>query len=92
MAVAIEATGIGKALDAVLDSMAPFGRVALLGCTRNSDFTIDYYHKVHGPGITMVGAHTNARPDVSSYPGMWTTRDDVLTTQKLVTLGRLMLA
>ncbi len=92
VAVAIEVTGNGKALDSVLDCMAPFGRVALLGCTRNSDFTIDYYHKVHGPGITMVGAHTNARPDVASYPGMWTTRDDVLTTQKLVTLGRLKLA
>ncbi len=91
VAVAIEVTGNGKALDTVLDCMQPFGRVALLGCTRNSDFSIDYYHKVHGPGITLVGAHTNARPDSASYPGMWTTRDDVLAVQKLVTLGRLRL-
>ena len=56
--VAIEVTGNGKALDGVLDCMARFGRVALLGCTRNSDFTIDYYRKVHGPGVTLVGAHT----------------------------------
>lgn len=55
--VAIEVTGNGKALDTVLDCMARYGRIALLGCTRNSDFTIDYYHKVHGPGITLVGAH-----------------------------------
>ena len=60
--VAIEVTGNGKALDLVLDCMAKFGRVALLGCTRRSDFTIDYYRKVHGPGITLVGAHTMARP------------------------------
>ena len=52
--IAIEVTGHGKALDTVLDCMALFGRVALLGCTRNSDFTIDYYRKVHAPGITMV--------------------------------------
>ena len=89
--VAIEVTGNGKALDTVLDCMERFGRVALLGCTRNSDFTIDYYHKVHGPGITLVGAHTNARPDEASYPGMWTTRDDVLAIQRLVRHGRLTL-
>ena len=87
--VAIEVTGNGKALDMVLDCMAKFGRVALLGCTRNSDFTIDYYRKVHAPGITMVGAHTNARPKVESYPGMWTTIDDMRALQNLVLTGRL---
>ncbi|MBE6959923.1 MAG: zinc-binding alcohol dehydrogenase [Ruminococcaceae bacterium] len=87
--VAIEVTGNGKALDTVLDCMAKFGRVALLGCTRNSDFTIDYYRKVHAPGITMIGAHTNARPQMESYPGMWTTMDDMKALQKLVLAGRL---
>ena len=87
--VAIEVTGNGKALDMVLDCMARFGRVALLGCTRNSDFTIDYYRKVHAPGITMIGAHTNARPKEESYPGMWTTMDDIKALQKLVLAGRL---
>lgn len=87
--VAIEVTGNGKALDMVLDCMARFGRVALLGCTRNSDFTIDYYRKVHAPGITMVGAHTNARPKSESYPGMWTTIDDMRAIQTLVKSGRL---
>lgn len=87
--VAIEVTGNGKALAGVLDCMARFGRVALLGCTRSSDFTIDYYHKVHGPGIQLIGAHTMARPDHESSPGMWTTRDDVFAIQKMVKLGRL---
>jgi len=87
--VAIEVTGNGKALDSVLDCMANFGRVALLGCTRNSDFTIDYYRKVHCPGIQMIGAHTNARPKQESYPAMWTTRDDVLAIKRLHQLGRL---
>ncbi len=90
--VAIEVTGNGGALDSVLDCMAKFGRVALLGCTRNSDFTIDYYKKVHGPGILLIGAHTGARPVVESAPGYWTTHDDVMAVQKLVHLGRLNLA
>ena len=35
----IEVTGIGAGLDGILDCMARYGRVALLGCTRNKDFT-----------------------------------------------------
>ena len=87
--VAIEVTGKGQGLDMVLDCMAKFGRVALLGCTRNSDFTIDYYRKVHTPGITLIGAHTSARPNNESYPGWWTQSDDMKVAMKLVSLGRL---
>jgi threonine dehydrogenase-like Zn-dependent dehydrogenase len=90
--VAIEVTGVGKALDGVLDCMAKFGRVALLGCSRSSDFTIDYYRKVHGPGITLVGAHTAARPREESAAGLWTERDDALAVLSLVKHGRLSLA
>lgn len=89
--VAIEVTGNGKALDQVLDCMAQFGRVALLGCTRNSDFTIDYYRKVHGPGISLIGAHTLARPEVESHPGYWTQKDDIQTLIKLESMGRISL-
>ncbi len=87
--VAIEVTGNGKALDQVLDCMARFGRVALLGCTRHSDFTINYYSKVHGPGISLIGAHTMARPGEESSAGMFTTRDDMAAIQRLVSAGRL---
>lgn len=90
--VAIEVTGNGGALDGVLDCMAKFGRIALLGCTRHSDFTIDYYKKVHGPGISLIGAHTGARPQMESAVGLWTTHDDVMAVQKLVHLNRLNLA
>lgn len=87
--VAIEVTGRGAGLDSVLDCMARFGRVALLGCTRNSDFSIDYYRKVHGPGITLVGAHTVARPKVESSNGWWTERDDAFALLNLVKHKRL---
>ena len=87
--VAIEITGRGSGLDMVLDCMARFGRVALLGCTRDSDFSIDYYRKVHGPGITLVGAHTVARPKVESSNGWWTERDDTNALLELIRYGRL---
>jgi threonine dehydrogenase-like Zn-dependent dehydrogenase len=90
--VGIEVTGVGAGLNGILDCMAQFGRVALLGCTRASDFTIDYYRKVHGPGITLVGAHTNARPDSDSRAGWWTERDDFETILKLTKYGRLKLS
>ncbi len=87
--VGIEVTGIGAGLDGILDCMARFGRVALLGCTRSADFTIDYYRKVHGPGISLIGAHTVARPDVESSPAYWTTHDDMLAVMRLISAGRL---
>lgn len=89
---AIEVTGVDMALDNTLDCMARFGRVALLGCTRHSNFAIDYYRKVHGPGITLVGAHTDARPQCESYPGWWTARDDIQAILKLLALKRFCLA
>lgn len=75
--VAIEVTGLGKGLEQALDCMARFGRIALLGCTRNSDFRIDYYSKVHGPGISLIGAHAMARSKVESSYGNWTDEDDI---------------
>lgn len=90
--VGIEVTGVGAGLNGILDCMAIKGRVALLGCTRVSDFTVDFYRKVHGPGITLVGAHTHARPEEDSYPGWWTELDDMLTLKRLTQYGRLSLA
>lgn len=90
--VGIEVTGIGAGLDGILDCMAKFGRVALLGCTRNKEFNIDYYLKVHCPGITLIGAHTNARPEQNSSGGWWTQNDDMKAVLKLMETGRLDLA
>lgn len=89
--VAIEVTGVGAGFNEALDCMAKFGRVALLGCTRNSDFTVDYYKKIHSPGITVIGAHTLARPNLESHPGWFTHRDDIKAVLKLCSCGRLCL-
>jgi len=91
-AVAIEVTGVGAALDQALDAVAPYARIALLGCTRKSDFSIDYYHKVHGRGVTIIGAHTLARCERESAPGWWTERDDARAFLRLVASGRISLA
>ena len=89
--VVVEVTGNGGALDTALDAIAPFGRLALLGCTRDSNFRINYYRKVHGRGVTLVGAHTDARPDAQSSAGWWTTRDDAQAFLKLLAYGRISL-
>ncbi len=86
---AIEVTGLGAGLNEALDCMAKLGRIALLGCTRSSDFSVDYYHKVHGPGITLIGAHTSARPSLESYPGYFTHEDDIKAVLRLCGGGRL---
>lgn len=88
-AVAIEVTGVGGGLNGALDCMRKHGRIALLGCTREQDFSIDYYRKVHCPGITMIGAHTNARPEHESYPAYFTHRDDMKAILKLLASGRM---
>ena len=88
----IEVTGVGAGLDGALDATARFGRVALLGCTRNKEFTIDYYRKVHCPGITLIGAHNDARPETESRPGVFTTRDDIQAMLSLLENGRISFA
>ena len=87
--VAIEVSGVGDGFNEALDCMAKFGRIALFGCTRNSDFTVDYYHKIHSPGITVIGAHTLARPKFESHPGWFTHDDDIKAILKLCHTGRL---
>ena len=85
----VEATGLGIGLIQALDCMKKMGRIALLGCTRNSNFSIDYYSKVHGKGVSLIGAHTLARPKFESSPGLWTDIDDLKATAALIKGGRL---
>ena len=87
--VCIEVTGLGIGLVQALDCMAKMGRVALLGCTRSSKFEIDYYGKVHGRGISLIGAHTMARPKHESSSGLWTDEDDLRTVLNLIKGKRL---
>lgn len=87
--VCIEVTGLGIGLIQALDCMKLMGRVALLGCTRSSHFEIDYYGKVHGRGISLIGAHTLARPKMESSSGLWTDADDLKAIMNLIKGKRL---
>lgn len=87
--VCIEVTGLGVGLIQALDCVKRMGRIALLGCTRSSKFEIDYYSKVHGRGITLIGAHTSARQKIESAAGFWTEQDDLKTVLNLIKGGRL---
>ena len=87
--VCIEVTGLGVGLIQALDCMKMMGRVALLGCTRSSKFEIDYYGKVHGRGISLIGAHTLARPKLESSASLWTDIDDMKAVLDLIIGKRL---
>lgn len=84
----IEVTGNPAALNTALDNAAKGARVALLGCTR-VETTVDFYHKVHFPGVELIGAHTAARPELESRPGCWTHYDDCKAALKMLSCGML---
>lgn len=85
----IEVTGNPEAVKQGLAHMAPFGRIALVGCSRTPTTDIDFYNLVHRPGIEIIGAHNFARPKNDSYPGYWTMRKDMATLMELIRAGRI---
>ena len=85
----VEVTGAAAALQDALSYVAWQGRISLLGCTRVSDASIDFYQQVHKRGVSLIGAHTFVRPQEDSYPGYWTTRDDYRALLALIAAGRL---
>lgn len=85
---AIEVTGNPNALKQVLSVTAKFGKVILLGCTR--DMTeVDFYNDVHRPGIELIGAHSGARPTLESHSGFYTEMDDCRVILSYLSAGRL---
>lgn len=86
---AVEVTGNITALQQCLRCIAFNGRISLLGCTRISDQTIDFYKLVHRRGISLLGTHTSARPATDRANWGWPEFDDYQTFFKLVTSGRL---
>ncbi len=88
----VEVTGYINALQQALECVAFGGRIALLGCTRTSDQTIDFYKYVHRRGIQLLGCHTFARPNVDRTATGWSEKDDYATFFKLVQSGRLQVA
>lgn len=85
----VEVTGISQAMIQALDCASWMGRISLLGCTRVSDCSIDYYSQVHRPGIKLIGAHNFVRPKYESYPHHWTHNDDCNAILNMIAAKRI---
>ena len=85
----VEVTGVSSAMKQALECATRMGRIALLGCTRVSDCSVDYYRQVHRPGVTLIGAHNSVRPLKESYPHHWTHQDDCTAILNLLEAGRI---
>lgn len=85
----LEVTGNPEAIKQGLGFMAPQGRIALVGCSRTPTTDLDFYHLVHRPGISIIGAHNFVRPARDTYPGHWTMRADMAMLLRLFTARRI---
>lgn len=85
----VEVTGNPDALNQALDFTARCGRVTLTGCSRTPTREIDFYNKVHRPGIWIIGAHNMVRPQHERRPGYWTMREDMALLLRLFSAGRI---
>ena len=88
----VEVTGVSAAMKQALECASYMGRITLLGCTRVSDCSVDYYQQVHHPGVKLIGAHNFVRPKVESYPHHWTHQDDCKAILDLLAAGRVQVA
>lgn len=88
----VEVTGVSAAMKQALECASWLGRISLLGCTRISDCSVDYYQQVHKPGVKLIGAHNLVRPKFESYPHHWTHQDDCKAILKLLGAKRIEVA
>lgn len=63
----VEVTGVSAAMKQALECASWMGRIALLGCTRVSDCSVDYYQQVH-TSLYCVSARTPRSCPVHTIP------------------------
>jgi len=85
----VEVTGVSAAMVQAIECASWMGRIALLGCTRVTDCSVDYYQQVHRPGVKLIGAHNFVRPKFDSYPHHWTHQDDCQAILSLIAAKRI---
>lgn len=86
--VVIEATGNPAALESACQIAALGGRIALLGSTRGSAESFDFYRLVHKRGIKLIGAHISTTYRAAAAPGWWTQHDEQRTALRLLAANR----
>jgi threonine dehydrogenase-like Zn-dependent dehydrogenase len=82
--VVIEATGAPSPIIDAFRLARRLGTVALLGSTRGLTQSVDFYNDVHRKGITIVGAHNNARPVSDDIDVLFTLASDIRTCLDLL--------
>jgi threonine dehydrogenase-like Zn-dependent dehydrogenase len=87
--VAIEASGNPAAVVEALRCVRPRGQVVLLGSSRGVSEGVDFGRLVLGKGVQVIGAHSNALPQLESSPGWWTWRREGETFFSLLAHGDL---
>lgn len=87
--VVVETSGNIEALISALKYTTKWGRVAVTGCNRVTDKSIDLYNDIHKQGIELIGVHGKTRPQGNSMPGNWTTARDYMALFGFMGDGRL---
>ena len=87
--VVVDATGHPAAVTSAFDIIEPYGRLVLLGSTRGNTPEVNFYRDVHQTGLTLIGAHNSARPDLERRPGLWPIMEDEALALRCLAMGRL---
>jgi L-iditol 2-dehydrogenase len=88
-AVVLESTGAAEPVNTAFKLASIDARVVLLASTRGLTEKVNFYKDVHCKGLTILGAHNNARPKQDSYHGHWTMTEDAEVVLKLLAGGRI---
>ena len=96
--VVIESTGFPAPINDAFIMAGHYARVMLLGSTRGSTESVNFYRDVHKKGLTIIGAHDSIRqPDagdnlvLNALPVLWSPRRDVAVAMRLAAAGRIIL-
>ena len=96
--VVIESTGFPAPINDAFIIAGHFARVVLLGSTRGSTESVNFYRDVHKKGLTIIGAHDSIRqPDAEDNPFLnalavhWSARRDVAVAMRMAAAGRITL-
>jgi threonine dehydrogenase-like Zn-dependent dehydrogenase len=87
--VVIEATGAPSPIIDAFRLTRKLGTVALLGSTRGLTQNVDFYTDVHRKGLTIVGAHNNARPGADDIDTLFTLGTDIRVALELMAAKRI---
>ena len=87
--VVVEASGARGVVPSTFEAAKKFGKVLLLGCTRNTEDGVNFYKDILKNALTVVGAHEFCRPQVDNCGILKTTHYDDTTMLNFIGQGRI---